>query len=72
LEVFSGCLVAAAEEKLLILAIRCDDMHDEAAAGVEMPDFVGAQAVEGGELIAGEQEVNCGGSGAVAMVAGER
>jgi len=63
---------AAAESYLPILAIWCDDVHDQSGAGVEVPELVRADAMEGGELIAREQEVDGGGGGAVSTVAGKR
>jgi len=50
----------AAQTDLRISAAGIDDMDEECPAGIMVPEFVGTQAVKGGEITAIEQKVDGG------------
>lgn len=54
----------------LKLAIGMDNVHRNGRAGIEMPDFIGLDAVKSGKIFAFDEEVDAGGEATRARVAG--
>ncbi len=68
LEDLSLCGIAAKQD-FRVLASGIDDVNRDGMAGIKMPKFVGLDAVEAGEIVALEQEINGGRRGGTIRLA---